>query len=190
MSKKKTVKFTLDTKSIDKAIEELQNYNEWLLDKNQELVYKMGSKGAEIAQEKFDKAVYDGYNDVEVRWEDTDEFVATVTADSGDRRTEQVVFFIEFGTGVKYPDDHPEKPQGLIGRGEYGKGKGKNPEGWDYIGFDNYKGTNGELKRTIKRGTEFKLFHTYGNPANMCMYKTVRKLQDDFKEMAKEVFHD
>ena len=180
--RKKTIKVRLTSDSIDNAIKELEDFKEWVEEKTQTLAYELAKRGVEIADIKFKKAIYDGTNDVEVIWDDVDEYKAVVIA-KGHR-----VFFIEFGTGVKYPDDHPEKPEGLLGRGEFGNKHGSDPEGWDYMGYD--KGTNGEIKYTAVRGTELKIIHTYGNPANQCMYRTVRDLQDIFEEVVRRVFND
>jgi hypothetical protein len=44
------------------------------------------------------------------------------------------VAFAEFGAGVYYnpSDNYPERPQGIMGIGEYGKGLGKN-KFWTYV---------------------------------------------------------
>lgn len=93
----------------------------------------------------------------------------------------KAVLFIEFGTGVTYPDDHPEAGELGMKRGEYGQGHGKQ-QSWGYYGEP---GTNGVLKE--KKNGGFVVI-THGNPANMPMYETVKELQDRLTEIAKEVF--
>lgn len=85
------------------------------------------------------------------------------------------------GTGVTYPDDHPEAEELGMKRGEYGQGHGKQ-HSWGYYGDP---GTNGVLKE--KKNGGFVVI-THGNPANMPMYETVKELQDRLTEIAKEVF--
>lgn len=93
----------------------------------------------------------------------------------------KAVLFIEFGTGVTYPDNHPEARDRNMKRGEYGQGHGKK-RSWGYYGEP---GTNGVLKE--KKNGGFVVI-THGNPANMPMYETVKELQDRLTEIAKEVF--
>ena len=93
----------------------------------------------------------------------------------------KAVLFIEFGTGVTYPDDHPEAEELGMKRGEYGQGHGKQ-HSWGYYGDP---GTNGVLKE--KKNGGFVVI-THGNPANMPMYETVKELQDQLTGIAKEVF--
>ena len=177
--KKRVIKVKLSEKGIDEAIKELEDWYEWLQEKAQEFVYELAAIGVEIAKVNFGKAIYDGTNDVGVRWDDTDEYKATVIANGNS------VFFIEFGTGIKYPDDHPEKSADLVNHGQYGKGKGADPDGWDYIG--DYMNKGGEFKHSV-RGTSLFVFHTYGNPANMSMYLTREELKRKFEEVARKVF--
>ena len=91
------------------------------------------------------------------------------------------MLFIEFGTGVIYPDDHPEAAEHGMTRGSYGKGRGKQ-KAWGYYGDS---GTNGEVKIN-KKGREVVI--THGNPANMPMYETAKELEERLGELAKEVF--
>ena len=92
------------------------------------------------------------------------------------------VLFIEFGTGVKYPDSHPEAGKFGFEHGGYGHHLGRLEKGWRYQGDP---GTNGEVIATGKHAGEI---HTYGNPANMSMYYTVRELEEKFEEIARRVY--
>ena len=91
------------------------------------------------------------------------------------------MLFIEFGTGVVYPDNHPEAADLGMRRGEYGAGHGKQPS-WGYYGDP---GTNGKV-HAKDDGTTVVI--TQGNPANMSMYETVKHLQMILPGLAKEVF--
>lgn len=121
-------------------------------------------------------AVYDGTNDVSVSVESRGENKAAVVAIGSS------VLFIEFGTGVKYPDSHPEAGKFGFEHGGYGHHLGRLEKGWRYQGDP---GTNGEVIATGKHAGEI---HTYGNPANMSMYYTVRELEEKFEEIARRVY--
>ena len=92
------------------------------------------------------------------------------------------VLFIEFGTGVKYPDNHPEAGKNGFTRGGYGYKLGRLEKGWRYTGDP---GSNGEVITTGKHAGEV---HTHGNPANMSMYETVRELEEKFAEIARRCY--
>ena len=170
----KKIEFSLSTKGINQAIKELRAWEKWVEQKRKKLLEEMANRGLEVMNYKFQRVVYDGTNDVK---EKDDHFVTLIA-------TGNAVLFIEFGTGVKYPDDHPEKPSGLVGRGEYGKGKGKNPAGWRYVGDP---GTNGVRSKAAKKKS---VVHTFGNPANQSMYQTIVQLKFEFEEIARKVFDD
>ena len=181
--RKKTVKIKLTSDSIDDAINELKENKKWLKEKTQELVDKLAGRGYRIACINFDHADYDGYNDVKCDMVELDENRVLVVALGGKS------LFIEFGTGIRYPDDHPYKETyGMVGRGEYGKGKGKDPNGWTYTGDARYQGTRGVFIGETKNG-KYK-FHTYGNPANRCMYDAKCQVEDEYEEIVRRVFND
>lgn len=174
------ITITLDNRSIDKAIKELRQYEAWLKKKTDELCRELAGMGAYIAQIKFNDAVYDGVNDVSVRIEDGKNGAVAVVA------TGRATLFIEFGTGVRHGETHPEAAELGFTRGGYGHGYGSQERGWWYTG--NNGGTNGQPTRGRPPGTSW---HTYGNPANMCMYKTVRELEQKVEDVARRVFmHD
>ena len=129
----------------------------------------------ERASVKFSQAVYDGTNDVSVTVELRGNNVRAVVATGG------ATLFIEFGTGVTYPDNHPEARDRNMKRGEYGQGHGKQ-QSWGYYGEP---GTNGVLKEKKNGGI---VVITHGNPANMPMYETKKELQFQLTQIAKEVF--
>ena len=173
---KRIVKLELNIKSIDKAIKELENYEKWLVDKTKEFLKALGDEGVQIANVNFAKAVYDGTNDVTCSVEERgDNQIAVVAVGNA-------TLFIEFGTGVRYPDTHPESAHHSMIRGEYGHKLGRLEKGWRYRGDP---GSNGEV---ITQGKHAGEVHTYGNPANMCLYMTVRELEEKFEEIARRVY--
>lgn len=174
--KKRIIHVKLNEQSIDRAIKELQDYKNWLTGKTKEFLKALGEEGVEIASAKFADAQYDGTNDVSCSVEERgDNKVAVVAVGNA-------TLFIEFGTGVRYADNHPEATANGMIHGEYGYKLGRLEKGWRYTGNP---GTNGEV---ITEGKHAGEVHTYGNPANMSMYLTIRELEDKFEEIARRIY--
>lgn len=170
-----TINVPLSIPAYDSLIRKIEDLGNWQSDRAIVFADRLAQEGMEIASIKFSQAVYDGTNDVSVTVEPRGNNVRAVVATGG------AILFIEFGTGVTYPDDHPEAGELGMKRGEYGQGHGKQ-HSWGYYGDP---GTNGVLKE--KKNGGFVVI-THGNPANMPMYETVKELQDRLTEIAKEVF--
>lgn len=171
----KTVKVPLSQRGIDTLLREIESYTVWLKERSQVLLDRLAQAGFEVASARFAKAVYDGTNDASVSMETRSEGVRAVVAVGAS------VLFIEFGTGVTYPDNHPQAAELGMKRGEYGKGHGKQSS-WGYYGDP---GTNGVVKMKKDGST---VVITHGNPANMPMYETVKELEAMLPELVKEVF--
>lgn len=171
----KTIKVSLSVAGIEKAIRELDDYKNWLKARTSILLELLAQNGLMVASANFAKAVYDGTNDVSVSVEPRGEHARAIVAIGAS------VLFIEFGTGVTYPDNHPEAGKLGMKRGGYGVGHGKQSS-WGYYGEP---GTNGEVKVKPNGKT---VVITHGNPANMSMYETVKYLQGLLPGLAKEVF--
>jgi hypothetical protein len=170
-----TINVPLSIPAYDSLIRKIEDLGNWQSDRAIVFADRLAQEGMEIASIKFSQAVYDGTNDVSVTVEPRGNNVRAVVATGG------ATLFIEFGTGVTYPDNHPEAGELGMKRGEYGQGHGKQ-HSWGYYGDP---GTNGVLKE--KKNGGFVVI-THGNPANMPMYETVKELQDRLTEIAKEVF--
>ena len=170
-----TINVPLSIPAYDSLIRKIEDLGNWQSDRAIVFADRLAQEGMEIASIKFSQAVYDGTNDVSVTVEPRGNNVRAVVATGG------ATLFIEFGTGVTYPDDHPEAGQLGMKRGEYGQGHGKQ-HSWGYYGDP---GTNGVLKE--KKNGGFVVI-THGNPANMPMYETGKELQDRLTEIAKEGF--
>ena len=170
-----TINVPLSIPAYDSLIQKIEDLGNWQSDRAIVFADRLAQEGMEIASIKFSQAVYDGTNDVSVTVEPRGNNVRAVVATGG------ATLFIEFGTGVTYPDDHPEAGELGMKRSEYGQGHGKQ-HSWGYYGNP---GTNGVLKE--KKNGGFVVI-THGNPANMPMYETVKELQDRLTEIAKEVF--
>lgn len=164
----------LSPSGVQQMIDSVQEYREWLKNGCTRLLERLAQEGYEVASAGFADAAYDGTNDVTVSVEDRGKIKAVVAVGG-------TVLFIEFGTGVTYPDNHPESKELGMVRGEYGKGHGKQST-WGYYGEP---GTNGTVAGERAKGT---LVLTHGNPANMPMYNAVKELELRLGEIVKEVF--
>ena len=171
----KTVKVPLSQRGIDTLLREIKSYTVWLKQRSQVLLDRLAQAGFEVASARFAKAAYDGTNDASVSMETRSEGVRAVVSVGAS------VLFIEFGTGVTYPDNHPQAAELGMKRGEYGQGHGKQSS-WGYYGDP---GTNGVVKMKKDGST---VVITHGNPANMPMYETVKELKAMLPELVKEVF--
>ena len=171
----KTVKVPLSQRGIDTLLREIESYTVWLKERSQVLLDRLAQAGVEVASANFAKAAYDGTNDASVSLETRGDGVRAVVAVGAS------VLFIEFGTGVTYPDNHPQAAELGMKRGEYGQGHGKQSS-WGYYGDP---GTNGVVKMKKDGST---VVITHGNPANMPMYETVKELEAMLPDLVKEVF--
>ena len=172
----KTIPVKLSAASISKAIQELKNYQKWFEEKTKDFLRTLGEEGVQIASAKFQSATYDGTNDVHCQIEKRNDTKVAVVA------VGNATLFIEFGTGITYPDDHPEAAQNGMVRGGFGHKLGRLPGGWRYNGDP---GTNGTV---ITSGKHAGMVHTFGKPANTCMYLIIRELEDKFEEIARRVY--
>ena len=176
---KKTITITLDTASIQAAIDEVRNYQTWLKQKCEELRHKVAERIRADAAMGFSSVnpvedMVEGeapLNDVSVSL--TDRGNITVVFTNG----EQAVF-IEYGAGVYHNGGkaniggslHPWVDEyGLPYRiGMYGKLNGRK-NAWNF--------GSGE-KKALTRGT----------PAAMPLYKSFLKIHTEFEDIVKEVF--
>ena len=155
----------LDIKSINKAIKQLEVYRQEFEQKEQEFVRRLAEVGVSVATTGFQIADYDGENDVVVTMNQSGT-QATVIASGA------TVGFIEFGTGVRYPEwDSTGMDYTPPKHGTYGKGKGANPKGWWF------KQSDGASAR-----------HTYGNPPAEAMLAARDVMAERITRIAREVF--
>lgn len=165
---------TLSPTGVQQMIDSVREYREWIKIGCARLLERLTQEGYEVASAGFASAEYDGTNDVTVSIEDRGKIKAVVAVGG-------TVLFIEFGTGVTYPDNHQEARDLGMAREEYGQGRGKQST-WGYYGEP---GTNGTVVGERAKGT---LVLTHGNPANMPMYNAVKELELRLGEIVKEVF--
>lgn len=154
-----------DRKSIDNAIKEVKRYKQEFEAKEKEFVRRLAELGVSVASTGFAMADYDGVNDVQVTMEQGGGS-AVVTAFG------EAVGFIEFGTGVKYPEwDASGMEYTPPKHGTYGKGRGKNPHGWYF------KQSDGAAAR-----------HTYGNQPAEAMRTARDVMVERVIQIAREVW--
>ena len=161
----KIIKMSLSTSSIEDAIKQLQVYRDSLNTKKDKLLKRLGEIGVREASVRFTTAMYDGINDSSVSLH-INKHGFVIVAEG------HAVAFIEFGAGVYHNSGEPypdPRPEGIVGIGEYGKGRGKR-QAW---GFKNESG---------------ELVITHGNPAAMPMWYASEEMRNSILKIAKEVF--
>ena len=173
----KQIHVELTEESIDRALRELVKFQKWIEDGTQRLLELIGERGKVYADTEYLSALTIGDEIPEVTYSVSGNTV-TVTASGAD------VLFIEFGTGVTYPESHPDPLAGQYPHGEYGYGLGKLKSGWRFPetpGAD----ADGLAWPDPKHEGYMK---TYGNPANASLYNARTQIEDTFLELAKEAF--
>ena len=161
----KIVMNPIDPKSVEEAIRMVKQFRNDFVAKENEFTRRLAEIGVRVAQAGFSTADYDGVNDVVVTMEPTGNGYAVVA--SG-----ETVGFIEFGTGVRYPEwDSSGTEYTPPKHGTYGKGQGKNPHGWWF-----------------KQNEGGRANHTYGNPPAEAMLAARDEIIDRAIQIAREVW--
>lgn len=155
--------------------QQIESYKRNLGMKVNELLERLAEIGITEATFHFNNAEYDGDNDVVVdtapEWIDDNTIAVNASGQS--------ILFIEFGTGVYNPVEHPKADEMGMIRGEYGSKHGRNYT-WYYHGNP---GTNGELLKGDR-------VRTHGNNANRCMWDAAEAMRDQIYDIVKEIFYD
>ena len=155
-----------DKDSINEAIQQLEQYKKDFLAKEELFVKRLAEIGVSVASTGFALSDYDGTNDVEVTMEQS-RTRATVIA------LGETVGFIEFGTGVKFPEwDNSGMEYTPPKHGTYGKGFGARPHGWYFK----------------PNGSEGAAQHTYGNPPAEAMHTARNVMVERVIQIAREVW--
>jgi hypothetical protein len=155
----------LDPKSIEEAIKMVAKFKKDFKVKEQEFTRRLAEIGVRVAQSGFSTADYDGVNDVVVTMVRTGNGYSVVA--SG-----EAVGFIEFGTGVKYPEwNNTGMDYTPPAHGTYGKGQGKNPHGWWFRQNDGGRAN-----------------HTYGNQPAEAMLTARNEIVERAIQIAREVW--
>ena len=162
---KRVIAIKLSEQDIDRAIRQLKGYKVEFRKKEQQLLEGLAKIGLKEASVRFTTAMYDGINDVSVKLDETKNGYAIVAEG-------RAVAFIEFGAGVYHNTGEPypnPRPTGIVGIGEYGKGRGKR-KAWGYRNENN------------------ELVITRGNPAAMPMWYASEEIKNQVIKVAREVF--
>lgn len=161
-----TFELELSESSINELIKQVKDLQKEANKKVNEFTERLATVGAQVASRGFATAIYDGVKDVQVTVEKTAKGHDVVA-------TGEAVAFLEFGAGVYHNPGEPypiPRPEGVVGIGQFGKGKGKS-KAWGYY-------PNGQPPASI----------THGNPATLAMYNAGQAIEQNFSLVAKEVF--
>jgi hypothetical protein len=172
---KRVIKFGLSDTEIDRAIKELADYKQDIIQKTELLRQKVAERLAEEAKSGFSGAIVDDITDksggrryANVDVSITDRGSVTVVVANGEDAV-----WVEFGAGVYHngsPGSSPHPNGAELGMiiGGYGKGNGRK-EKWGFY-------EDGELR--ITRGT----------PAVMPMSRAMNTICNEISEIMREVF--
>lgn len=163
-----------DTESIDSAIAEIQRYAQRFDERCKLLCERLAEIGSDVLRATYAVAPYAGTNDVSVSMEPIENGYRISANGSA-------LGFIEFGTGIGYPIGEYAGMVGAPGHGTYGKGQGAHPP-WTYVGDP---GDMGTIIATTERGT---IIRTSGNPPANAFPNAVQAMQENFIQVASEVF--
>lgn len=154
-----------DKKSITSAIKQLEQYKKAFLAKEEIFVRRLAEIGVSVASTGFALADYDGTNDVQVTMTQSGTRAIVIAAG-------ETVGFIEFGTGVRYPEwDNSGMEYTPPKHGTYGKGHGARPKGWYFTA-----GEGGAAQ------------HTYGNMPAEAMRTARDVMIEKVVQIAREVW--
>ena len=183
-------KFEFKVKGLDKAIKTLGDFT--VEDFANRLIMHLADIGVETARTAYALAPYAGDNSqITVKAVPQGKMRVKIIA-TGQPNADGVnsILFIEFGAGffkesapmavMELKSGHPDA------HGTYGKGKGKNPKGWVYVGYPGAKAPmdTREVGQT-KDGTP--VTRTMGQPATPGMYYARREIIRAIERTAKEL---
>lgn len=163
----------LNSESIDEAIRKVEEFQRMMRDKCEEFCKRLAQIGVDVVRATYVGAAYAGTNDIEVHLEFASNSCKIVANGSA-------LGFIEFGTGIAYPLGEFAEQAGAPAHGTYGQRRGATGKKWVYKGN---AGTTGEPDS--KRPG---LVWTRGNPPANAFPAAVKEMQEQAKQIAREVF--
>ena len=160
----------MQIEALQAKLKKLEEFNKYL--------QTLEGAGVAIAQMQFDQGYL--YNPFEAYGYGGDYGNVTVTSkmtDNGfviEANGEQVLF-MEFGAGITYSGEayEGERPEGIVGIGQYGKGRGSR-RAWGYYNPNSKSG----------------LTITYGVPALQGMYRAKKHIMQEVEKKVKELLND
>ena len=163
------IDINLSKSSVEKAIKQLEDYQESLLTKNDLFVMKLARLGVDIAEQQIAMADGDSnkYHDIRIIPHSFGNYSqATIRLDGED------ILFIEFGSGIHYNPTDPEHASKFgFGVGTYPDQKHAfDPDGWWY------------------RDSIGDKHHSYGTRATSPMLKASNIIINEVRRIAREVY--
>lgn len=165
----KKIKVNLSPASVDKAIKELEAYEEHVKERCTAFGQALKQFGLTKLKIQILPHIDSGetlgsITAIDESTTDTVRFRLCVTSEA--------ILFLEFGAGIKYSSDpHPQAGDFGYGAGTYpGEGHWDDPNGWWYQDDDE------------------KWHHTYGQPASKPVYITAQQMREQIVTLAKQVF--
>lgn len=174
--------------SIDNALALLSTFTESTLDKVDELIALMVEEGEYVALAKC----------LPAESGETSDSILSESKVTGVRHNRYgyiiaggAAIWLEFGTGVLYPDNYPgTKPSGIVGHGEFGE-----EQTWSYYDDEGKKHTRrGQRKGSTGEAWTYydqkqgRWRATHGLPARAFMWQTATHLRNHFPELARKVW--
>lgn len=163
------ISMNLSSKSVRNAINDLKQYQESLLSKNDLFVMRLAQLGADIAEQQIGMADGDSnkYHDLQIIPRSFGTYSqATIKLDGED------ILFIEFGSGIHYNPSDPQHAEKFgYGVGTYpGQTHAFDPDGWWY------------------RDSAGDTHHSYGTRATSPMLKASMMIIHEIRRIAREVY--
>ena len=184
-----TIDFTLDEKSIDRAIKLVEVYKEDLIRNTRNTVDRLGQVAENNARLELQSHIWSGETLASLHTEKNEtKYTSSRTVKVGG-----AAVWLEFGTGVVAnncsPGEyvHPYAQElGMYGIGEYGHGYGSNPNGWYFYDDGQYDAEFvGGTQNTYNTGRPI---HTFGIPATLFMYHSAWAARRELPKYAREVW--
>lgn len=176
---RKTIKIDLfDSKSIQNAIQTIEQYRDDLPRKCQEICRRLAEEGVKVADVAINSVPIGKTITLTTDINPSKMGCKAIMKMTGrETRTEDGrIFFtalaIEFGAGIRYnPTANPKSSEFGMGVGTFpGQTHAENPDGWYYLD------SNGEWK------------HSYGVQASMPMHHAFSEMTKSVDKIVKEVF--
>lgn len=176
---KRTININLfDSKSIQNAIKQIEQYRDDLPRKCQEICRRLAEEGVRVANSALSEGKEEGYTPstkVSYEIDANGKVIRAKIIASG-----PYILFLEFGSGIRYSGT--KNPKAL----EMGYGPGTYPSNAPQQNppYDNWESPTG----WYYYGDDGKVHHTYGVRAKMPMYRASVEIMKNVNKVVKEVF--
>lgn len=176
---KRTININLfDSKSIQQAIKQIEQYRDDLPRKCQEICRRLSEEGVRVANSALSEGKDEGYQPstkVSYEIDASGNVIRARIIASGPH-----ILFLEFGSGIRYSGTkNPKASEMGYGPGTYpSNAPQQNPP------YDNWESPTG----WYYYGDDGRVHHTYGVQARMPMYRASVEIMKSVNKVAKEVF--